>query len=127
MQPLTNPTLTASICTLEHSLWSALCTSGAALLPLLSTTPVLIFPGDRILTATSEPIVHDVLQDPGFAPWTEYALSHDEVVPVGDSGALVYYRVEAVREGRKSKAICSSVWAKEEGGWKVVSHQQTAV
>ncbi|KAF1967721.1 hypothetical protein BU23DRAFT_286786 [Bimuria novae-zelandiae CBS 107.79] len=127
MPTLTNPTLTATICTLEHRAWAALCDAGSALFPLLSASPVLIFPGDRLFTATSAPTVHDILQDPSFKPWENYTLSHDEVVPLGDSAALVYYRVEATRESTPFRAICSSAWVLEGGHWKMVSHQQTLI
>ncbi|KAK7179670.1 hypothetical protein DPSP01_011583 [Paraphaeosphaeria sporulosa] len=127
MPNLTAPSLTATICTLEHRAWAALCDSGNALLPLLSASPVFIFPGDRILTATSSPSLHEILQDPGFQPWTKYTLSHDEVMPLGESGALVYYRVEAIREELPFRAICSSAWVLEDGQWKMASHQQTLI
>lgn len=98
MPNFTSPSLTATICTLEHRAWAALCDSGNALLPLLSVNPVFIFPGDRILTATSSPSLHEILQDPAFQPWTKYTLSHDEVIPLGESSAMVYYRIEATRD-----------------------------
>jgi hypothetical protein len=127
MPSLTSPALTATICTLEHRAWAALCDSGPALLPLLSSTPVMIFPGDNILTATSSPTVHDMLRDSSFKPWTNYNLSHDEVVALGETSALIYYRVEATRENTTFKAICSSAWVQEDGQWKMASHQQTLI
>lgn len=78
MPPFTAPTLTATICTLEHRAWTALCESGSALLPLLSSNPVMIFPGDNLFTGTSSPTVHDMLRDPAFRPWKSYSLSHDK-------------------------------------------------
>jgi hypothetical protein len=75
---VSNPALTATICDLEHQAWKALCTSGSALLPLLSSNPVMIFPGDMIFTATSSPTLHDMMKDPSFQPWKSYKLSHDE-------------------------------------------------
>lgn len=65
---LTNPSPTAAICNLERNAWAALCTSGTSLLPLLSNNPVLIFPGDLILTSVSSPTVHDMLRGPDFKP-----------------------------------------------------------
>ncbi|KAJ4295308.1 hypothetical protein N0V90_007319 [Kalmusia sp. IMI 367209] len=127
MPNLSSPTLTATICTLEHRAWAALCQSGSALLPLLSSNPVMIFPGDRILTATSSPTVHEILQDPSFQAWTRYTLSHDEVISLGERSALVYYRVEAIREESPFRAICSSAWVLEDGQWKMASHQQTLI
>ncbi|KAF2877802.1 hypothetical protein BDV95DRAFT_532711 [Massariosphaeria phaeospora] len=62
MANISAPALTATICTLEHRAWSALCSSGADLLPLLSINPVIIFPGDLLLTAVSTPTLHDMLQ-----------------------------------------------------------------
>jgi hypothetical protein len=130
---LTNPALTAAICSLEHQSWAALCSSGADLLPLLSNNPVMIFPGDLILTSISSPTVHDMLQGPDFKPWKSYTLSHDEVVILGKDSALIYYRVQATRDNETFKAICSSAWVLEghidgaTGGWKMAHHQQTLI
>jgi hypothetical protein len=130
---LTNPALTAAICSLERQTWAALCSSGADLLPLLSNNPVMIFPGNLILTSVSSPTVHDMLQGPDFKPWKSYTLSHDEVVILGKDSALIYYRVEATRDSETFKAICSSAWVLEghtdsaTGGWKMAHHQQTLI
>jgi hypothetical protein len=130
---LTNPALTAAICSLEHQAWAALCSSGADLVPLLSGSPVMIFPGNLILTSISSPTVHDMLQGPDFKPWKSYTLSHDEVVILGKDSALIYYRVEAARGSETFRAICSSAWILEgqtdgaTGGWKMAHHQQTLI
>jgi hypothetical protein len=131
---LTNPAITAAICALEHRAWAALCKSGADLLPLLSANPVMIFPGDFLLTAVSSPTVHEMLQGPDFKPWQSYTLSHDEVVPLGKDSALIYYRVRATRNDETFNAICSSAWMLDgadnhgvTGGWKMISHQQTLI
>ncbi|CAG5140526.1 uncharacterized protein ALTATR162_LOCUS729 [Alternaria atra] len=130
---LTNPSLTAAICSLEHRAWAALCNSGTDLVPLLSSNPVMIFPGDLILTSVSSPTVHDMLQGPEFKPWQSYKLSHDEVVILGKDSALIYYRVEATRAGETFRAICSSAWVLEgrtdgaTGDWKMAHHQQTLI
>ncbi|KAF2747067.1 hypothetical protein M011DRAFT_61621 [Sporormia fimetaria CBS 119925] len=124
MEPLTIPTLTTTICHHEHRTWRALCDSGSSLLPLLSTSPVMIFPGNILLTSTSTPSLHSVLTGPDFVPWKSYTLSHDEVVPLGNDGALIYYRVEAMRGDEKFRAICSSG---VDGGWRMKSHQQTLI
>lgn len=136
MTTLTNPALTAAICDLEHRAWSALCTSGSDLLPLLSANPVMIFPGDTILTAVSSPTVSEMLHSAEFKPWKSYTLSHDEVIALGSDSALIYYRVTASRgdEGEDQgtfRAICSSAWVMEENNgekvWKMASHQQTLI
>ncbi|USP81596.1 uncharacterized protein yc1106_08870 [Curvularia clavata] len=130
---LTNPSLTAAVCSLEHRAWAALCSSGSDLVPLLATNPVMIFPGDLILTSVSSPTVREMLQGAEFKPWKSYKLSHDEVVPLGKDSALIYYRVEATREDQTFRAICSSAWVLEgpmdspSGGWKMASHQQTLI
>ncbi|KAF1938810.1 hypothetical protein EJ02DRAFT_425398 [Clathrospora elynae] len=130
---LTNPALTAAVCSLEHQAWAALCSPGANLLSLLSNNPVMIFPGDLILTSVSSPTVHEMLQGSDFIPWSSYKLSHDEVVKLGKDSALIYYRVEATRAGETFRAICSSTWVLEDhtdsatGGWRMASHQQTLI
>lgn len=94
----------------------------------------MIFPGDMILTAVSSPTVHEMLQSDSFQPWRSYTLSHDEVIPLGKDSALIYYRVEAVRDEQRFRAICSSAWTLDAedvngvtGGWKMASHQQTLI
>ncbi|XPS92390.1 hypothetical protein M3J09_001785 [Ascochyta lentis] len=124
---LTNPSLTAAVCSLEHRAWAALCSAGKDLLPLLSSNPVMIFPGNYILTAVSSPTVHEMLQSPEFNPWSDYTLSHDEVVPLGKDSAMIYYRVAATRANESSNAICSSAWVLEGNEWKMASHQQTLI
>lgn len=133
MTTLTNPSLTAAVCSLEHKAWEALCRSGDDLLPLLSSNPVMIFPGDLILTAVSSPTVHEMLQSQEFKPWQSYKLSHDEVILLGKDSALIYYRVEATRHDETFRAICSSTWVLEGNtngeavGWRMASHQQTLI
>jgi hypothetical protein len=69
-----------------------------------------------------------MLTDGSFKPWKSYKLSHDEVIPLGDSAAYIYYRVEATREDTDTfNAICSSAWVQENGEWKMASHQQTLI
>lgn len=87
----------------------------------------MIFPGDHILTAVSSPTVHEMLQSAEFNPWSDYKLSHDEVIPLGKDSALIYYRVEAQRANESFRAICSSAWVLEGQEWKMASHQQTLI
>ena len=128
---LTNPSLTAAICSLEHKAWAAHCSSGADLLPLLSSNPIWILPGDLVLTSVSDPPLHAMLEDAFFTVWKSYKLSHDEVVILGKDSALIYYRIEVTKHNRTYRAICSSVWVLEgptdgaTGGWKMAHHQQT--
>jgi hypothetical protein len=131
---LTNPSITAAICALEHRAWAALCKSGEELLPLLAANPVMIFPGNFLLTTVSSPSVREMLQGSNFTPWKSYTLSHDEVLPLGTDSALIYYRVEATRGEETFRAICSSAWILDgedrhgvTGGWKMASHQQTLI
>ncbi|KAF2273918.1 uncharacterized protein EI97DRAFT_138453 [Westerdykella ornata] len=132
--PVSHPALTTAICHLEHRCWQALCASGPSLIPLLSKNPVMIFPGDILLTANSSPTLHEMLQSPEYRPWKSYKLSHDEVIPLGRDAALIYYRVEAVRDDTVFRALCCSAWVKEGTGegtsdeeWKMASHQQTLI
>ena len=151
MAAITSPSLTATLCDHERRAWTALCTSGSALLPLLSANPVMVFPGGIVLTATSSPTLLDSLDEKNFNPWESFQLSHDESVPVGDNSGIVWYKVEAKRQvsrcskikqsgmlgsecanraqGTTFRAVCPSVWTREGGGeaWKMVSHQQTLI
>ena len=56
------------------------------------------------------------------------SVASQDVVRVGEDGALVTYRAVASRAaGAQSDALMTSVYAKRAGSWQLVLHQQTPV
>lgn len=61
------------------------------------------------------------------APWDEYELCDEDVVPVGPDAAAVVYRARAVRGDEPYEAIMSSTYVRTPGGWRLALHQQSPV
>ncbi|HEY1238674.1 MAG TPA: nuclear transport factor 2 family protein [Solirubrobacterales bacterium] len=58
--------------------------------------------------------------------WDEVEISDPEVREVGDGGAVLTYRFRGQRgEDQAYGALMSSAYSKDDGGWKLVLHQQT--
>ncbi|OQE27956.1 hypothetical protein PENFLA_c005G05307 [Penicillium flavigenum] len=128
---------TTEIHTCEASAWNALCQSGVALIPLLASDCVMVFPGGMML---ADETLRSALSGDAFQPWKKYTITDARVLPVDSNGtcALIVYRVIAEREVGDGEdkavfnALCSSIWRrcmKKEvpEGWEMVSHQQTPV
>lgn len=130
-----DPNMSNEIRDHEHQAWAALCQSGTALLALLSPRCTMLFPGGMMLHDESEPTLRSILTgDDSFTPWKKYILTDDRVVFLDEkaSAAQIFYRVAAERETADGvlvfNALCSSTWARRDGGgWEMVAHQQTLI
>lgn len=56
-----------------------------------------------------------------------YELSDERVVDLGADAAVVSYRATAVRGGTPYTALFASTYHRDDGGWRLVVHQQTPV
>ena len=65
----------------------------------------------------------------GRAWWTlRWAgLSDVRVLPLGDDGAVLAYRVDARRGEQEYDALLTSTYRREDGEWRLTVHQQTPV
>jgi hypothetical protein len=64
-------------------------------------------------------------QSPG---WDEFEISGPQVRELGDGGAVLSYRFRGRRDDDQPYlALMSSAYTKEDGAWKLVLHQQTAL
>ena len=62
----------------------------------------------------------------GAPPWASFELEDVRVVAAGIDGAVVTYRATAQREGEAPyRAWMSSVYARRDGTWRLVLHQQS--
>lgn len=58
-------------------------------------------------------------------PWSSYELEDERVVPLGADGAVVAYTAHARRGDTDYRALINSTDVREDGGWRLVVHQQT--
>jgi uncharacterized protein (TIGR02246 family) len=64
----------------------------------------------------------------GPPPWSSFELGELRVVEATPDSALVVYRATAERSGEAAyQANMSSVYARRDGRWRLVLHQQTPI
>jgi len=120
-----------TILVLEEATWRE--ASGAGMIPYITQDCIMQFPMGMKLTATSQPSLQDILHSPAFVPWKTFELHNVDVLPLGADGAVISYLANATRppamEGSERdvefEALCSSVWRREGGRWRMCFHQQT--
>lgn len=124
--------VTEVIARLEDQTWKVLSNSGKDFLPFLSSDCMMAMPYGMQLSAVSEPSIEEVMTSNAFVPWKSYRMNDVVVTSVGSEGAVINYRVKAIRpdpEGKEStfRALVASVWRKDSksGAWQMCFHQQT--
>ncbi|WP_265521524.1 DUF4440 domain-containing protein [Oerskovia flava] len=111
--------------TLEEQGWRALSTDGATATAfydeVLADAPLFLLPGGLRLDDRAR-----ILGSMGGPPWSAHELSDVRVLPLGDDGAVVTYGVVARRDGSDEySALVTSTYARVDGAWRLVVHQQT--
>lgn len=109
---------------LERRGWEALASGHGAEFygRVLTEDAIVVVPGmvlDRAQTLASWE---------GTAPWREYRLAHERVMPLGAGATLVTYEATASRPGDEQPyhAQLTSVYvAGDDGEWRLAFHQQT--
>ena len=107
---------------LERRGWAALSgTSGAEFYDeLMADDGLMVFPGavfDK--QATVEAIA-------AAPPWAMFEMSDVRVISASVDAATVTYRATAQRHGQAPyRALFTSVYARRDGTWRLVLHQQT--
>jgi ketosteroid isomerase-like protein len=127
--PAIRERVAADVTKLEDDIWTALTSArpGDALLPLLDPECVLHFPNSPMLAHDTDPTLKEILQDSKmFKRWMEYGIQDLRVVVIDLMAAVVCYRVQASRDGKTYRALCSTTWKQgSDGDWKVCCHAQT--
>lgn len=110
---------TETIWDLERSFWI----DGAkAYEANLHDAAVMVFPGLGIMDRAA--IIESIQQG---ARWNDVQMTKRRLI-AADGTAVLVYAAEAEREGAKSyRSLCISTYVLRPGGWRMVSHQQTAV
>jgi hypothetical protein len=101
---------------IEHELGSA---SGDAYRRHLAEEAVVIVPGHAL---GHDACIAAIEQSPG---WDEFEITDPRVLEVGADGALLTYRWRSRRGDAEYVALMSTVYARRDGAWRVVLHQQT--
>ena len=109
---------------LETAGWQALSTDGAAATEfysrVLDKSVVMLLPGGIRLADRDV-----ILESMSGAPWTSFEMQEPQVIDLGPAAAVVVYGVVAAREGADYSALVSSMYVRNDEGWRLVFHQQT--
>jgi hypothetical protein len=106
---------------LERRGWEALSGPDGAdfYADLMADDGVMVFP-DMVLDrpATIEAIG-------GASPWSSFELTDLRVIEAAAGVGLVLYRADARRGAEAYRALMTTVYARREGRWRLVLHQQS--
>lgn len=92
---------------------------GAAYERHLSKDAVVVVPGATLDKAAT---VAAMNESPG---WLSFEFEDERIVEVTDDVAILSYRFSGSREDEEYVAALTSVYRREEDGWRLVLHQQT--
>lgn len=111
---------------IEEAAWRALSTSGDAAAEYytdrLASDVLILLPGGMVIADRDR-----VIASMQGEPWSSFHLSDVRVLPVGDDGAVLAYRVDARRGEQEYDALLTSTYRREDGEWRLAVHQQTPV
>jgi hypothetical protein len=57
--------------------------------------------------------------------WDSFEMTEERLVPLGPDAAILSYRFHGRRPDSEYTALLTSVYADEDGAWKLAFHQQT--
>jgi uncharacterized protein (TIGR02246 family) len=114
--------VTAEVEALERRGWDALSgTDGAAFYrDVMAEDGLMVFPGAVLDKAESLRAIA------GATPWSAYELDDVRVIQATPDSAILAYHAKAQRPGgRPYEAVMTTVYARRDGRWQVILHQQT--
>jgi uncharacterized protein (TIGR02246 family) len=113
--------VTGELEALERRGWVALSGSDGAEFydGLMADDGLMVFPGLVLDKASTIRAIE------AAGPWSSFELSDLRVVEATPDSAVVAYRATAERPGEAYHALMTSVYARREGQWRLVLHQQT--
>jgi hypothetical protein len=117
-------TMTDELLDLERSAWQALSSSGddaaAFYDQALAGEVLMLLPMGMVIDDRQQ-----VVDSMHGEPWSSYELDDERVLPLGDDGAVVAYTARARRGDNDYRALINSTYVRDDGGWRLVVHQQT--
>jgi ketosteroid isomerase-like protein len=88
----------------------------------LADDAIHVFPGWG-LTSENERVLEAV---ESVEPWEMFEMEDTHVLDLGDRAAALVYKAHAKRAGQEEYvAAMTSVYRRDDSGWKLVIHQQT--
>jgi len=110
---------------LEHAFWEA-STDPDFYREHVAEDAVLVFPYG-VGAMDKEMTIYAVNSNEG--QWESHEFRDVTVMPFGDDAGLITYRAKATRIGDEGtfRAQIASAYARRDGAWKLVFHQQTLV
>jgi hypothetical protein len=110
---------------MERRGWAALTTDSADTFydKVMTPNAIMVVPGAIL---DREQVLHSWKD---MAPWAEYELRDERVIPVHQDAALLVYHASARRDGQEApyRAIMTSLYVRVGDTWQLAFHQQTPV
>lgn len=112
--------LPAQLIHAEHEGWQAMTRGegGTHSFQVMLPEAIMVFPGLLIERAAVIAALDGVV-------WSEYTMSDQRVVRLGERAAMLVYRLHGVRDGGALDLWASTTYVYLEGRWRVGAHQQT--
>ncbi len=111
---------------LESRGWDSLCnsTGGDYYGGLMTDDAVMVLANGMVMDRNS--VVESLGQAP---PWSSYEISEERVIPNGSDSACLVYVGKGQRDGEQPAfvAVMSSVYRREDDGWRLSLYQQTPI
>jgi hypothetical protein len=112
---------------LEEQGWQALIEKGYAgrtfYSSILREEAVMLFPGGLLLQGKQA-----ILETIGPQPWQSFQMEGVQTISLSENTGVVLYKVTAQHNGPEPYvALISSTYARSDGTWQMVLHQQTPV
>lgn len=109
---------------LETDGWHALSTgpqeAAAFYSRVLAAAPVIVLTGGLRITDRDR-----IIESMGGPPWSAFEIIDPQESYLRPDVGLLTYKVRADRNGTPYTALLSSVYVREDGGWKLAFHQHT--
>jgi hypothetical protein len=104
----------------EHEGWQAMTRGEGGTHSFQAMLPdaIMVFPGSLIERGAVIAALDGVV-------WSEYAMSDQRVVRLGDRAAMLAYRLHGVRDGHPVDLWATTTYVYVEGRWRVGAHQQS--
>lgn len=112
--------LPAQLIHAEHEGWQAMTRGEGGTHSFHAMTPeaIMVFPGSLIERGAVIAALDGVV-------WSEYSMTDQRVVRLGERAAMLAYRLHGVRDGKAVELWATTTYVYSEGRWRVGAHQQS--
>jgi len=112
--------LPAQLIHAEHEGWQAMTRGEGGTHSFHAMTPeaIMVFPGSLIERGAVIAALDGVV-------WSEFSMTDQRVVRLGERAAMLAYRLHGVRDGKPVDLWATTTYVYSEGRWRVGAHQQS--